>query len=67
VSYWKGRGVSQDFALAHMWFTLAAATGDKDAQEARDSLAKAMSAEQLQKAGELARQMCVDMPRACNR
>jgi TPR repeat protein len=36
--YGDGQGVRQDYAMAHMWFNLAAASADKTAAEARGGL-----------------------------
>lgn len=43
----QGVGVLQNFVLAHMWFNLAASRGELEAAKERDSLAAAMTAEQL--------------------
>jgi len=56
VLYQYGRGVPQDYAAAHMWFTLAAAQGDANAQKARDSLAKRMTHGQIEEATLMARE-----------
>jgi TPR repeat protein len=50
VMYAKGEGVPQDYVLAYMWFNLAAAQGEKDARDLRDSLAKKMTAAQIEEA-----------------
>ena len=47
VMYSKGQGVVQDYASAHIWFNVASANGDSEAQEVRDKLAKEMTAEQI--------------------
>ena len=54
VMYAKGRGVPQDNLYAHMWFNIAASSGDKDASKGRDITAKEMTAPQIAKAQELA-------------
>ena len=40
LMYAKGRGVPQDWARAHLWLSLAARQGDKDAADARGLIAK---------------------------
>ena len=50
-------GVPQDHVLAYMWWTLAAAQGDEDAQRNRDDLAaRRMTPDQLAEAQRLARE-----------
>ena len=41
----RGLGVEQDFEQSYKWFSLAARSGDKDAAQARDDMAKSLSAE----------------------
>ena len=57
--YTQGRGVSQNFVRAHMWFNVAAAalSGDegKAAMKNRDHVASQMTAAQIEKAQEMAR------------
>jgi TPR repeat protein len=55
VVHVNGRGVLQDYVVAHMWFSLAAARGDTKAAEHRDMLAKDMSPAQLADAQKMAR------------
>lgn len=43
--YARGLGVEQDFEQSYRWFSLAAQSGDKDAAQARDDIAKSLSAE----------------------
>ena len=52
----EGRGVPQDYAIAHMWLNLAAAGGNKDAAEFRDALAAEMTPAQIAEAQSLARE-----------
>jgi hypothetical protein len=56
IAYVKGEGVPQDYVLAHMWFNLAAAQGNEDARQNRDSVAKVMTPDQVAEAQRLARQ-----------
>ena len=58
MMYRKGEGVPKDSVYAYMWWNIAAAGGDKFASESRDSVAKEMTASQIAKAEELARE-CV--------
>ncbi len=54
--YEEGRGVPQDFALAHMWFNLSAANGFNFAQTERDNLAQKMPLTQIAEAQAIARE-----------
>ena len=54
--YANGQGVPQDYALAHMWFNLAASRGEPGASEARDTLAKHMTPDQVAEAQRFARE-----------
>jgi TPR repeat protein len=59
LMYERGRGARQDFILAHMWSSIAAAAlnGDdgKAALKRRDYVASHMTAAQIEKAQEMAR------------
>ena len=54
--YEFGHGVTQDFVLAHKWYILGAANGDKLGAELRDALAKRITPAQLFQAQQLARE-----------
>ena len=54
--YRYGEGVLQDYVYAHMWFDITASNGDEDGGELRDAVAKEMTATQIEKAQELARE-----------
>jgi TPR repeat protein len=56
IMYDKGNGVPRDYAAAYMWYTLAIARGDEQAQKARDSLAKRMTHGQIEEATLLVRE-----------
>ena len=56
VMYADGRGMPQDYVSAHMWFNLAAATGDEDARKGRDIVAARMTREQIAEAQARARE-----------
>jgi TPR repeat protein len=57
--YQDGRGVAQDNILAHMWFNIASAAGDREAEGARERLARRMTAEEVNEAHRLAR-LCLE-------
>ena len=50
----KGDGVTRSAARAHMWFSFAAARGDKDAEAELRKVAQTMTLEELKQARELA-------------
>ena len=54
--YQKGRGVPQDYVLAHMWFNLDAAQGNKGSAGLRDDLARDMTLDQIAEAQRMARE-----------
>jgi TPR repeat protein len=54
--YTTDEGALKDYVLAHMWFTLAAAQGEKDATDLRDSLGKKMTPAQIEVAQKLVRE-----------
>jgi hypothetical protein len=54
----KGNGVIQDMGYAHMWFNIAASSGDEDVKKNREIVSKGMTKEQIANAQELARE-CV--------
>ena len=56
--YDEGKGVVQDYVRAHMWWSIAASQGNKNAIKYRDTVAKKMTPADLSKAQELARE-CV--------
>ena len=58
LKYAKGQGVIQDHVLAYMWWNIAATTGHSNASENKDIAAGMMTASQLEKAQDLARE-CV--------
>lgn len=47
--YARGLGVEQNFEQSYKWFSLAARSGDADAAQARDDMAKSLTAEQVSK------------------
>ena len=59
MMYGTGDGVLQDYVRAHMWFNIAATSGDsKDASQNRDFIVTKMTPTQLETAQRLARE-CV--------
>jgi len=58
VMYANGQGVIQDNVYAHMWFNIAASSGDKEAVKNRDRVAKRMTPADISKSQDLARE-CV--------
>jgi len=56
--YGNGQGVLQDYVRAHMWWNIAAISGDRNAVKNRDIVAKQMTSSQLETAQKLARE-CV--------
>ena len=55
VKYANGQGVIQDYVRAHMWFNIAASSGNTLAESNRDKVAKQMTPTQIEKAQEMAR------------
>ena len=53
-----GRGVTQDNVYAHMWWNIAASSGDENAIGNRDIVTKRMPSSQVERARELA-QECI--------
>ena len=56
VMYENGQGVLKDKVQAHMWYNLASISGDKYASKNRENLEKKMTASQIEKATDLARE-----------
>ena len=55
LMYVKGQGVLQDYVMAHMYWNIAAVSGAKDAIKNRGLIEKEMTATQIEKAQDLAR------------
>ena len=53
--YLSGRGVIKDYVIAHMWFNLANSNGQKDALKNRNIVERRMTASQIDKAQQLAK------------
>ena len=56
IMYAEGQGVPQDYVSAHLWFDLAATSGDEDAQKSRAAVAKRMTSDQIAEAQRMARE-----------
>jgi len=56
VMYAIGNGIPQDYVEAHKWANLAAAQGNKVAEEFIDSIAARMTSDQIAEAQRLARE-----------
>ncbi len=54
--YAKGEGVARNYVKAHMWFTITSAYGNKKGKKGRDIVEKRMSATDISRARELARE-----------
>ena len=63
--YAAGLGVPQDNVYAHMWFNIAGSHGEKLGIERRDSVAEHMTASDISKANELARESVRKKYKAC--
>jgi len=55
LMYYKGQGVPQDYALAHMWWDLSGSNGYEDAVKNRNIVEKKMTPSQIEEAQEMAR------------
>ena len=53
--YFMGQGVLQDYALAHMWYNICSASGNKTCLKIRNFLEKKMTPSQMEKAKEMVR------------
>ena len=65
LMYALGHGIIQDHVYAHLWSNIAASSGHKNATANRDVIAKRMSASQLEKAQELARECVKKQYKGC--
>jgi TPR repeat protein len=65
VMYYYGKGVVQDNIYAHMWWNIAASNGNKNAVKYRDIVAKRMTAADISKAQELARECVAKKYKGC--
>ena len=63
--YALGRGVIQDNVYAHMWWNIAASSGEKKASKNRDMVAKQMTPSQIEKAQDLARECVAKNYKGC--
>ncbi len=58
LMYGNGKGVPQDYIRAHMWWNIAASSGNKNAIVGRDAVSKRMNSTDISTAQKLARE-CV--------
>ena len=65
VMYAKGEGVIQDNVYAHMWWNIAASSGQEEASENRGMVAEDMTASQIEKAQDLARECVAKNYKGC--
>jgi len=63
--YRNGEGVIQDNVYAHMWFNIAAASGDENGARNRDAIASQMTPAQIAEAQTLARECVAKNYRGC--
>jgi len=68
--YLDGQGVAQDFVVAYMWFNIAAANANNNEQQkryidSRDKVEVRLTAKQLAKAQELARECTANKYKGC--
>ena len=63
--YENGYGVIEDKVLAYMWFNIASSKGHKKAKRKRDYIVEAMTASQIEKAQDLARQCVSNNYKGC--
>ena len=65
LMYGTGNGVIQDNVMAHMWFNIGASGGSTNAAKNRDIVAKLMTAEDISKAQQLARECVAKNYKGC--
>ena len=63
--YKEGYGVIQDNVYAHMWYNIAASNGYKSASEGRNEIVKKMTATEIAKAQEIARECVKKQYKGC--
>ena len=54
--YANGKGVTQDYIIAYMWFDITASNGHEEGEKFRDTQESKMTPEQITKAEQLARE-----------
>ncbi len=59
-AYFHGNGVPKDYALAHMWYNLAATNGNEQGANGREQVEKLMTPAQIAEAQKLAREGMID-------
>ncbi len=63
--YRKGLGTIQDYSRAHMWWNIAASSGNETASDYRDELQSIMSPAQVYDAQKLARECVANNHKDC--
>ena len=63
VAYAEGKGVAQDWVQAHMWFNISATNGKEGKRYTRYEVERKMTAEQIARAQELAREWKREHPK----
>ena len=63
--YADGAGVTQDNVMAHMWYNIAASNSSTTASKNRNSIAKRMTAEDISKAQQMARECVAKTYKRC--
>ena len=65
VMYYFGLGVIQDSVYGHMWANIASSNGDESAGNLRQTIAERMTASQIEKAQDLARECVASNYKGC--
>jgi TPR repeat protein len=63
--YWRGEGVIQDNVMAHMWLNIGASNGSTEAAKNRDIVASHMTAADISRAQQLARECVAKNYKGC--
>ena len=63
--YQNGKGVLQDDIYAHMWYNIAASSGDENADKAREIVAGKMTSADISAARKLARDCVASNYKGC--
>ena len=66
VAYGRGQGVARDLVRAHMWLSIAAASGSANAIKSRDIVAQNMSSQQIAAAEKSARECQARKLKGCD-
>ncbi|MBI0413009.1 MAG: sel1 repeat family protein, partial [Nitrosospira sp.] len=66
LMYYKGEGVSKDYARAHMWLSFSADAGYEEAAKGRDTMVELMTAQQVDESERLAERCKARQLKKCN-